>query len=286
MVTPRQKRAVVGVLTKEHKFSERRSCKLAGINRNTQRYEARLKQENEQIEQFLRAKVTMSKYQSYGLPRLLQLVIRQFGKVNHKRVESIYRTANLQLSKRIRKHTKRTSVPLEKPLLPNQIWAMDFMSDSLEAGRKFRVFNLIDIYSKESILQIVDFSLQGSRIARELNVLAEQRQLPQGIICDNGPELTGKALFRWSEESGVQLHFIAKGRPTQNGFIESFNGKMRKECLDRHVFRSLFDAEKKIMDWVKHYNKERPHSALNYRSPYEFIEDWNVKNKCNFQTGL
>lgn len=286
MVTPRQKRAVVGVLTKEHNFSERMSCKLIGINRNTQRYEARLKAENEQIEKFLRLTVNLPKYQSYGLPRLMKLVIRQFGKVNHKRVEAIYRKANLQLSKRPRKHTKRTSVPLEKPLLPNQCWAMDFMSDSLDNGRKFRVFNLIDIYSKESILQIVDFSLQGSRIARELSQLAEHRQLPQAIICDNGPEFTGKAMFRWSEQSGAQLHFIAKGRPQQNAFVESFNGKMRKECLDRHVFQNLMEAREEIMDWVKHYNEERPHSALNYLSPYEFIEDWNVKNKCNFQTGL
>jgi putative transposase len=286
MVTPRQKRAVVGVLTKEHNFSERRSCKLAGINRSTRRYEARLKAENEQIEKFLRLTVTQSRYQSYGLPRLMKLVVRQFGKVNHKRVEAIYRKAGLQLSKRIRKHTKRTSVPLEKPLLPNQLWAMDFMSDSLENGRKFRVFNLIDIYSKESILQIVDFSLQGSRIARELSRLAEHRQFPKGIICDNGPEFTGKAMFQWSEQTGVNLHFIAKGRPTQNGFIESFNGKMRKECLDRHVFNSLMEAREFVMDWVKHYNGERPHSALNYRSPYEFIKDWNVKNMCNFKTGL
>ncbi len=285
MVTPRQKRQAVGVVM-VHSLSERRACQLIGINRNTQRYETRQNKENEQIEKFLRAKIALSRYQSYGLPRLFQMVVRQFGKVNHKRVEAIYRKAGLQLSRRIRKHTKRTPVPLEKPLLPNQCWAMDFMSDSLESNRKFRVFNLIDVYSKESILQVVDFSLQGNRLARELSQLAEHRQLPKGIICDNGPEFTGKALFRWSEQNGVSLHFIAKGRPTQNGFIESFNGKMRKECLDRHVFQNLIEAREKIMDWVKHYNEERPHSALNYLSPYEFIEDWNVKNKCNFQTGL
>jgi putative transposase len=285
MVEPRQKRLAVGVVV-THGLSERRACAVIGINRNTLRYEAKLNKENEQIEQFLRIKVTMPKYQSYGLQRLFQMVVRQFGKVNHKRVEAIYRKANLQLSRRIRKHTKRTPVPLDKALFPNQYWAMDFMSDSLSNGKRFRVFNLIDIYSKESILQVIDGSIQGSRIARELTQLSEHRQLPKGIICDNGPEFTGKALFRWSEQSGVNLHFIAKGRPTQNGFIESFNGKMRQECLDRHVFGSLIEAREEVMDWVKHYNGERPHSALNYRSPYEFIEDWNVKNKCNFQTGL
>jgi putative transposase len=275
----------VGVV-RTHRFSERKACELIGINRNTLRYEARLKQENEQIEKFLRSKVTLSRYQSYGLPRLLPMIKKQFGPVNHKRVESIYRKAGLQLPRRLKKHTKRALVPLEQALHPNQYWAMDFMSDSLENGRKYRIFNLLDIYSKESVLQVIDSSLQGNRIARELTWLSEQRQLPKGIICDNGSEFTGKALFRWSEESGVLLHFIAKGRPTQNGFIESFNGKMRNECLDRHVFRNLVEAREEIMDWVKHYNEERPHSALNYRSPYEFIEDWNVKNKCNFQTGL
>lgn len=163
---------------------------------------------------------------------------------------------------------------------------MDFMSDTLENGRKFRVFNLIDTFSKECILQIIDSSLQGSRLVRELNQLAELRGLPKAIKCDNGPEFTSKVMLKWADEKAVQLGFIAKGKPTQNGFIESFNGKMRKECLDRHIFRNLVEAKEVIMNWASHYNEERPHRSLNYMAPYEFINAYIVKANSPLQTGL
>ena len=227
MVEPRQRREAVGVVM-THGLSERHACRIIGLNRNTLRYKVRLKQENVAIEKFLREKVVAPKSQSYGLPRLVVLVRRKFGLVNHKRVERIYKAAGLQLSRRPKKYIKRDPVPLEKVSAPNQVWAMDFMSDTLENGRKFRVFNLIDTFSKESVLQIIDSSLQGSRLVRELNQLAEERGLPKVIKCDNGPEFTSKVMLKWADETGVQLGFIAKGKPTQNGFIESFNGKMRK----------------------------------------------------------
>lgn len=171
-----------------------------------------------------------------------------------------------------------TILPLTLKMEP--IWAM------LENGRKFRVFNLIDTFSKESVLQVIDSSLQGSRLVRELSQLAELRGLPKAIKCDNGPEFTSKVMLKWADETGVQLGFIAKGKPTQKGFIESFNGKMRKECLDRHIFRNLDEAKELIMNWVSHYNEERPHRSLNYMAPYEFINAYNVKAISPLQTGL
>ncbi|MDD2230243.1 MAG: IS3 family transposase [Candidatus Cloacimonetes bacterium] len=285
MVEPRQKREAVGVVM-THSLSERHACRLVELNRNTKRYQTRIKQENVAIEKFLREKVALPRSQCYGLPRLLVLVRKKFGIVNHKRVERIYRSANLQLARRAKKYVKRTPVPLDKAFAPNQVWAMDFMSDTLQNGRKFRVFNLIDTFSKESVHQIIDSSLQGSRIVRELTQLSEQRRLPQAIICDNGPEFTSKVMLKWADEKGVKLGFIAKGRPTQNGFVESFNGKMRKECLDRDIFRNLVEAKELIMNWVSHYNEERPHRALNFMAPYEFIENYNVKAKCPLQNGL
>ena len=285
MVEPRQKREAVGVVM-THGLSERHACRIIGLNRNTLRYKVRLKQENVAIEKFLREKVVAPKSQSYGLPRLVVLVRRKFGLVNHKRVERIYKAAGLQLSRRPKKYIKRDPVPLEKVSAPNQVWAMDFMSDTLENGRKFRVFNLIDTFSKESVLQIIDSSLQGSRLVRELNQLAEERGLPKVIKCDNGPEFTSKVMLKWADETGVQLGFIAKGKPTQNGFIESFNGKMRKECLDRHIFHNLVEAKDVIMNWVSHYNEERPHRSLNFMAPYEFINAHNVKANSPLQTGL
>lgn len=285
MVEPRQKREAVGVVM-THGLSERLACRVIALNRNTLRYQAIIKQDNIAIEKFLREKVVAPRSQSYGLPRLVVLVRKKFGKVNHKRVERIYKAAGLQLSRRPKKYIKREPVPLEKATEPNQVWAMDFMSDTLENGRKFRVFNLIDTFSKECILQIIDSSLQGSRLVRELNQLAELRGLPKAIKCDNGPEFTSKVMLKWADEKGVQLGFIAKGKPTQNGFIESFNGKMRKECLDRHIFRNLFEAKEVIMNWASHYNEERPHRSLNYMAPYEFINALNVKANSPLQTGL
>jgi putative transposase len=171
-------------------------------------------------------------------------------------------------------------VPLEKAAAPNQVWAMDFMSDTLENGRKFRVFNLIDTFSKESVLHIIDSSIQGSRLIRELYQLAEQRGLPKAIKCDNGPEFTSKIMLKWADEMGVKLGFIAKRKPTQNGFIVSFNGKMRKECLDRHIFLNLVEKKEVIMNLACHYNEERPHRSLNFMAPYEFIDAYNVKARC------
>ena len=285
MVEPRQKREAVGVVM-THGLSERHACRVIALNRNTLRYQAIIKQDNISIEKFLREKVVAPRSQSYGLPRLVILVRKKFGEVNHKRVERIYKAAGLQLSRRPKKYIKRDPVPLEKATEPNQVWAMDFMTDTLENGRKFRVFNLIDTFSKESVLQIIDSSLQGSRLVRELNQLAEQRSLPKAIKCDNGPEFTSKVMLKWADETGVQLGFIAKGKPTQNGFIESFNGKMRKECLDRHIFRNLVEAKEVIMNWASHYNEERPHRSLNFMAPYEFIDAYNVKANCPLQTGL
>ncbi|MCB5286042.1 MAG: IS3 family transposase [Candidatus Cloacimonetes bacterium] len=285
MVEPRHRREAVGVIM-THGLSERHACRIIGLNRNTLRYQVRLKQENVAIEKYLREKVVAPRSQSYGLPRLVVLVRRKFGKVNHKRVERIYKAAGLQLSRRPKKYIKRAPVPLEKATAPNQVWAMDFMSDTLENGRKFRVFNLIDTFSKESVLHIIDSSIQGSRLVRELNQLAEQRSLPKAIKCDNGPEFTSKVMLKWADETGVQLGFIAKGKPTQNGFIESFNGKMRKECLDRHIFLNLVEAKEVIMNWAGHYNEERPHRSLNFMAPYEFIDAYNVKESCPLQTGL
>jgi putative transposase len=285
MVEPRQKREAVGVVM-THGLSERHACRVISLNRNTLRYQAIIKQENVAIEKFLREKVVAPRSQSYGLPRLVVLVRRKFGKVNHKRVERVYKAAGLQLSRRPKKYIKRVPVPLDKATAPNQVWAMDFMSDTLENGRKFRVFNLIDTFSKECVLQIIDSSLQGARLVRELTQLAEQRGLPKAIKCDNGSEFTSKVMLKWADEMGVQLGFIAKGKPTQNGFIESFNGKMREECLDRHIFRNLVEANEVIMNWACHYNEERPHRSLNFMAPYEFIDAYNVKASCPLETGL
>jgi len=155
----------------------------------------------------------------------------------------------------------------------NERWSMDFVSDQLANGRRFRVLNVVDDFSRECVLQVVDCSISGQRLARELDQLAEQRPLPRTIVCDNGPEFTSKAMFFWSKQSGMKLHFIQPGKPTQNAFVESFNGKFRDYCLNLHWFASLEDARSTINDWRHHYNHVRPHRSLDSKPPAVFAEE-------------
>jgi len=150
---------------------------------------------------------------------------------------------------------------------------MDFVSDQLANGRRIRVPNVVDDFSRECVLQVVDFSISGQRLARELGRLSDRRPLPKTIVCDNGPEFTSKAMFFWSKHTGVKLHFIQPGKPTQNAFVESFNGKFREYCLNLHWFASLEDTRATIDAWRNHYNHVRPHRSLGKKPPAVFARE-------------
>ena len=154
----------------------------------------------------------------------------------------------------------------------NESWSVDFVGDQLADGRRFRILNIIDDFSRECVGQIVDTSISGARMAWYLTALAGDRNLPTTIVCDNGPELTSKALFFWSRQSGVKPHFIQPAKPTQSAFVESFNGTMRHHCLNQLWFRSLEEARDQIEAWRRHYNEERPHSSLGFKPPRLFAE--------------
>lgn len=153
----------------------------------------------------------------------------------------------------------------------NERWSMDFVSDQLANGRRFRVLNIVDDYSRECVHQIVDCSISGHRLALELDKLG--RRLPKTLVCDNGPEFTSKAMFFWSRRTGVKLHFIQPGKPTQNAFVESFNGKFRDYCLNLHWFASLDDARSTIEAWQRRYNEIRPHRSLGQKPPAVFARE-------------
>jgi len=159
---------------------------------------------------------------------------------------------------------------MTRPARVNERWSMDFVSDGLSNGRRFRTLNIIDDFSRECPVIEVDTSLPGTRVVRILERLAETRGLPQAIVVDNGPELISKALDEWAYRNRVRLHFIEPGKPVQNAFVESFNGKFRDECLNEHWFTSLADAQQIIEAWRIDYNTKRPHSALAYATPEEF----------------
>lgn len=211
------------------------------------------------------------KRKRYGYRRITD-EIRKTEIHNHKKIYRLYTEMDLKFRRKSRK--KRLSglrVSMILPAGPNERWSMDFVSDRLYRDRTFRVFNLLDDCSREAVLQHVDFSISGRRLVRLFDDLLKTRSLPRQIVCDNGPEFTSKALRKWAKDKGVTLAFIEKGKPTQNAFVESFNGKFRDECLNEEWFMNLADARIKIERWRIDYNTNRPHSGLKGLSPYDFI---------------
>lgn len=188
--------------------------------------------------------------------------------VNPKRTYRIYREVGLQVRTKRRKKLIRPRIPTLVPDSVNQRWSMDFVSDQLANGRCFRILNIVDDFSRECVLQVVDFSIFGERVARELDLV--ERKLPKSIVCDNGPEFTCKAMYFWSKRARTKLHFIQPGKPTQNAFVESFEGKFRDYCLNLNWFASLADSRSTIDEWRTHYNHVRPHRSLGRISPAVF----------------
>lgn len=268
MVTAAQRRRAVEHLT-SRRVSERRACRLIGFSRSAAWY--RLKGRNDRA---LRARLRAlaEQFPRYGYPTLHDMLRMEGLVVNPKRTYRIYREEGLQVRTKRRKKLTRPRVALSIPSAVNQRWSVDFVSDQLANGRRFRVFNVVDDYSRECVLQIVDFSIGGARLTYELDRLAQRRKLPRKLVLDNGPELTSKAMFFWAKKNRVKLHFIQPGKPTQNAFVESFNGKFREYCLDLNWFATLHDARSTIETWRQHYNHVRPHRGIGRIPPKLFAK--------------
>jgi putative transposase len=251
-----------------HQLSQRRACGLMGITRRTFRHAA-AEDRNRELRERLRS--LAEERRRWGCPMLYQIIRREGLTVNHKRVERLYREEGLSLRRRRRrKRLSHGRMMRARPQAANHTWAVDFVHDSLLDGRRFRILTTIDEWSRESPALEVDVSLTGERVTRILERLCNARGVPTVIQSDNGPEFTSRAMDLWAFEHGVRLQFIEPGKPIQNAFIESFNSRLREECLNEHVFVSLDDARRKIESWRIQYNRERPHSSLGYLPPEEF----------------
>jgi putative transposase len=266
MVTATQRRRAVTHL-KSRRVSERRACRLVRFSRSAAWYQLQGRKDGA-----LRARLKelAQEYPRYGCPTLHDLLVNEGRVVNIKRTYRLYREEGLQVRRKRRKRLDIPRIPMLVPSAVNERWSVDFVSDQLANGRRLRVFNVVDDFSRECVLQIVDFSISGQRLVNELERLVATRRLPKTIVCDNGPELTSKAMFLWSQRGGVKLHFIQPGKPTQNAFVESFNGKFREYCLDLNWFTSLEDARLRIERWREHYNHVRPHRSLGRKPPAVF----------------
>ncbi len=208
----------------------------------------------------------------WGYRRLHLLLAREIGIINRKRVYRLYRLDGLAV-RRQRKRAARVPRGTVPPLgARGEAWAMDFMRDTLATGRQFRTLNIVDTVTRECLAIEVDTSLPGQRVVRVLDQLVERYGTPKRITLDNGPEFTGHALDSWAYRHSVQLDFIDPGKPTQNGYMESFNGKFRDECLNLHWFRDLGEARRIIEEWKEEYNTIRPHSALGNQPPTVYAQ--------------
>ena len=265
MVAPAAKREAVAHLMTGHGMSERRACRAIGADRASVRYEATRASDEELRE---RLKALAEQRRRFGYRRLHVLLRREGHVVNRKRVERIYREEKLGVRRRGgRKRAIGTRRPADLPLLPNQRWSLDFVSDQLTDGRRFRILTVVDDCTRECLALVADTSLSGLRVARELDSIIRVRGRPAGIVSDNGTELTSNAILSWADQAQVGWHYIAPGKPQQNGFVESFNGKLRDELLNEVLFRSLPHARAVLEAWRRDYNEERPHSKLGWMTP-------------------
>lgn len=242
------------------------------VNISTSVYRYRPQEDNDDaLRQRLREIAGQRK--RFGSPRLHIMLKREGLVINHKRTERIYREEGLSLRrKRRRKGAAGIRVMMPSPQKPNQRWSMDFVTDSIVTGRRFRALAIIDDYSRECPAIEVDTSLGGARVVSVLERLAATRGLPEVITMDNGPEFAGRHLDEWAFHKGVKLNFIRPGKPIENAFAESFNGRLRDECLNTNWFMNLKHAREVIEDWRRDYNQVRPHSSLNDMTPEEYAK--------------
>jgi len=245
--------------------SQRRACRVLGCERMTVRYRSR-RSDDPRLRERLRS--LAHERRRFGYRRLHIFLKREGFVVNHKRLFRIYREERLTVRKRGgRKRALGTRAPMPAPAQPNDLWALDFVADQLASGRRFRILAVYDVCTRECLMAVADFSIGGRRVARELDRLIAWRGRPRTIVSDNGTELTCNAIILWSGETKVAWHYIDPGKPIQNAFIESFNGRLRDEFLNETLFGSLDHARASLEEWRRDYNTVRPHSRIGWLTP-------------------
>ncbi len=270
MVSPQARREAVSLLMTERSFEVTRACGLVNISRSLYRYRS-----TRPACTALRVRIAeiAAVKRRYGYRRIHVLLKREGWTMNVKRTYRLYREAGLAVRRRKRKRIGPFErKPLPKPTQANVSWSMDFVSDGLANGRRLRCLNIVDDCTRECLALEVDTSITGTGVVNVLERLADTRGLPQSITVDHGPEFEGKVLDAWAYAKGVTLSFIRPGKPVENAYIESFNGKFRDECLNEHWFLTLAQARKIIEDWRIEYNTERPHSSLEDQTPEQYAQ--------------
>jgi len=264
-------------LVEDFGLSIQRAAGLAQLQRSSFYYRPRTTRDDSKVTDRMKSLIDAQK--SIGLPMLHDILRREGLVVNHKRTERLYRQQGLAIKLRRRgKRAAGTRLVLPAASRPNERWSMDFMQGVLWGGRRFRMLTVIDQFTKECPVIEVDTSINGLRVSKVLEWLSMTRGLPESITVDNGPEFAGMTLDRWAYAKDVKLAFIRPGKPVENAFIESFNGRLRQECLHQHHFLDLEEARKTIEQWRMRYNDFRPHRSLNGMTPEGFAQQWQAHN--------
>ena len=256
-------------------MSERRACKAIGSCRMTMRYKTTRADDAALRE---RMKAIAHERRRFGYRRVHVLLKREGFVINHKKLFRLYREERLTVRRRgDRKRAIGTRAPMMIPMRPNDRWSLDFVSDQLTDGRRFRILAIVDDCTRECLALAADTSLSGIRVARELDRLMSERGKPKMIVSDNGSELTSNAILAWADKTKVEWHYIAPGKPMQNGFIESFNGRLRDEFLNETLFSTLAQARIGLATWRADYNGSRPHSKIGWQTPSAFASTFNPR---------
>ena len=244
-----------------HGASQRRACEVLKIDRSSVRYRS-IRPDDTDLREAM--KKIAGERRRFGYRRIHLMLGRQDMVMNQKKLRRLYREEKLQVRKR---GGRKRALGARRPML---LWSLDFVSDAFTDGRRFRVLAVVDDFSRECLALVADTSLSGLRVTRELDALIQLRGRPVTVVSDNGTELTSMAVLKWCQETGVDWHYIQPGKPMQNGFVESFNGGFRDECLNETLFTSLDEARSQITAWKEDYNRNRPHSSLGNLTPSEF----------------
>jgi putative transposase len=278
MVTPDAKRDAVVHAMQEHGVSQRRACEALSVDRSSMRYRS-VRPDDASIREAM--KKVASERRRFGYRRIHVMLERQGIIMNLKKLRRLYREEKLTVRKRGgRKRALGTRRPLALPSRPNERWSLDFVSDAFTDGRRFRVLAVVDDFTRECLCLVADTSLSGARLARELDDLISRRIKPKTIVSDNGTEMTSMAILKWCQQTHIEWHYIAPGKPMQNGFVESFNGSFRDECLNETLFSSLTQARAAIATWKEDYNRNRPHSSLGNITPNEFATKMTLEKQA------
>jgi putative transposase len=270
MVTPVARREAVAHLGELFEVSQRRACQVIGVDRSSIRYSSR-RPDDGALRGRLRELAGLRR--RFGYRRLHILLQREGQQLNHKKLRRLYGEERLQVRRRGgRKRALGTRAPMTLPQAPNQRWSLDFLSDTTSDSRRFRILAVVDDFTRECLCLVADTSLSGVRVARELDRVIAERGQPTTCVSDNGTEFTSMAILRWSQETSIEWHYIAPGKPQQNGFIESFNGRLRDELLNETLFGSLAHARVALEEWKHDYNTVRPHSSIGNLPPAEYAQ--------------